>query len=402
IAKLDVESTSLKRIFFVHSLKNASAEELLPVLREVVTGVSQAGAQRQARRRTAVARARKGAGDKRPLQSGLQGAVTIVADKGTNTLVITATRQDYESLKPVIEKLDIQRRQVHIEAIIAEISVSKARELGFDYQVARQVDGGLLIGRAGTSGNLPRLVPAGQETPGSIASFFGLSGLAALAVSGETVTTSAGVRIPAHLLLFRALESDTDVEILSRPSILTRDNQEAEIVVGSNVPFIVSQQADRTDPNSVFSQIERRDIGVILRITHQITEGDFIKLSIFQEISSIQPSTQIDVNIQGVVLRKRSARTSILVKDGQLTAIGGLISDDVSETSTGIPILSRIPFLGQLFRFDRRSREKTNLLILLIPRVVRDKGDGLRARREDFQEILSPPLGPVESLQAVK
>ncbi|MFQ5693112.1 MAG: type II secretion system protein GspD, partial [Nitrospinota bacterium] len=180
-------------------------------------------------------------------------------------------------------------------------------------------------------------------------SFFSLTGLAALAVSGETVVTPSGARIPAHLLLFRAIESDSDIDILSRPSILTRDNQEAEIVVGSNVPFIVSQQADRTDPNSVFSQIERRDIGVILRITPQVSEGDYIKLDIFQEISAIQENPpNLDVNTQGLVLRKRSARTSIVVKDRQLIAIGGLISDDASGTRSRVPFLSRIPSLGRL------------------------------------------------------
>ncbi|MFQ5913951.1 MAG: secretin N-terminal domain-containing protein [Nitrospinota bacterium] len=329
----------------------------------------------------------------------MQGEVGIVADKGTNTIIITATQRDYEALKPVIEKLDIRRRQVLIEAIIAEITVTKARELGFDFQTAQNVDGGLLIGRSATSGSLPRLVPSGGSAAGSIASFFGLSGLAALAASGATVTTPDGLRVPAHLLLFQAIESDSDVDILSRPSILTRDNQEAEIVVGSNVPFIVSQQADRTDPSSVFSQIERRDIGVILRITPQVTKGDSIKLDLFQEISSIDPTPQVDVNIQGVVLRKRSARTSIVVKDQQLIAIGGLVSDDVTETTSGVPLLSRIPFLGQLFRFDTRRKEKTNLLILLTPRVVREKEARLEARAGGLQEFLSPPLGPVTELK---
>jgi general secretion pathway protein D len=162
----------------------------------------------------------------------------------------------------------------------------------------------------------------------------------------------------------------------------------------------VAQQADRTDPNSVFSQIERRDIGIILRIKPQITEGDAVKLDLFQEITSIAPAPLgFDVNSQGLVLRKRSARTSIVVQDGRLVAIGGLISDDVTETTTGVPFLSKIPIIGQLFRFDSKTGEKKNILILLIPRVIRDEPNQTIVDVHVFHEILSPPIGPVSGLR---
>jgi general secretion pathway protein D len=408
IASLDVPSTSLQKSIHVHPLKNASAEELLPVLRELISGATESrdgtrtGRGRTARRtiQRPRTRATAGADEKVGLEAGLLDDVVVVADKGTNTLACTATGRDYAALKPVIEQLDIQRRQVHIEAFIAEIKESRAKDLGFDFQTARNVDGGMLIGRANTTSNLPTLVPTATSAAGSIASFFTLGGLAALAVSGEKVVTPDGQVVPAHLLLFRALESDTDIDVLSRPNIRTRDNQEAEIVVGQNVPFIVAQQADRTDPNSVFSQIERRDIGIILRIKPQISEGDAVKLDLFQELTSIAPAPQgFDVNSQGLVLRKRSARTSIVVQDGRLVAIGGLISDDVTETTTGVPFLSKIPIIGQLFRFDSKTGEKTNILILLIPRVIRDQPNQTIVDVHVFHEILSPPIGPVSGLR---
>ncbi|MBI2881533.1 MAG: type II secretion system secretin GspD [Candidatus Tectomicrobia bacterium] len=410
IAALDVPSTSLRKNIYVHPVKNASAEDLLPVLRELISGQAATEAKRDARppppgqraepaRRPEQRTARQQKEEEETAPTFL-GDVTIVADKGTNAFLITATQRDYEALKPVIELLDIQRRQVRIEAIIAEISESKALQLGFDLQVAKNVDGGLLIGRTSTSSSLPAFVAQGSGATavptGSISSFFSLSGLAALAVSGANVLTPDGQSIPAQALLFRALETDSDIEVLSRPSIVTRDHQEAEIVVGSNVPFIVATQTSRADPNAVTNQIERRDIGVILRITPQITEGDNIRLDLFQEISSIQDSPPaFDVNTQGLVLRKRSARTSIVVKDRQLLAIGGLVSDDISRSRTGVPLLSKIPILGALFRFDNNRGEKTNLLILLTPRVAREPEEPVTANAGSQHEIISPPISPV-------
>lgn len=410
IAALDVPSTSLRKNIYVHPVKNASAEDLLPVLRELISGQAAAEAKRDARtpppgqraepaRRPEQRTARQQREEEEAAPTFL-GDVTIVADKGTNAFLITATQRDYEALKPVIERLDIQRRQVRIEAIIAEISESKALQLGFDLQAAKNVDGGLLIGRTSTTSSLPAFVAQGSGASavptGSISSFFSLSGLAALAVSGANVLTPDGQSIPAQALLFRALETDSDIEVLSRPSIVTRDHQEAEIVVGSNVPFIVATQTSRADPNAVTNQIERRDIGVILRITPQITEGDNIRLDLFQEISSIQDTPPaFDVNTQGLVLRKRSARTSIVVKDRQLLAIGGLVSDDISRSRTGVPLLSKIPILGALFRFDNNRGEKTNLLILLTPRVAKEPEEPVTANAGSQHEILSPPISPV-------
>ncbi|MDX2168668.1 MAG: type II secretion system secretin GspD, partial [Deltaproteobacteria bacterium] len=290
-----------------------------------------------------------------------EGLVRITADPSTNALIINASPQDYETLKQVILQLDVRRRQVYVEAIIMEVRLNTQRALGIELQGAAGVGNGVLIGRTNFNNiNSALTNPAG------------IPGLIAAAASNQTIRLPDGTVVPAQVALLTAAEGNNDVNILSAPNVLTTDNQEAEIVVGQNVPFIASTSTSETNLGNVFNTVERRDVGITLRITPQISEGGMVRLNVFEEVSALTQNALINASQLGPVTTIRSATTSVVVRDKQTVVIGGLISDGTDNRENSIPFISDIPVIGNLFRQTSGMREKINLLIFLTPHIIRD------------------------------
>ena len=342
VALIDVVPPSTSSKVNVYYLENADATEVAKVMDGVVKG-------------SVVAPSPTGtAGAAASQQSPFEGGkITITPDKATNSLVIMASPTDYQNLLQVIQKLDKRRRQVFVEALIAEITPSKVKELGLEW--------GML--GAASDGKYASVV--GQYDPqGAITSI-----LTTLATSGvNSLVTIPSTGTPANFAaVLKALESKGAVNVLSTPTILTSDNKEAEIFVGQNVPLITSSTSYNTGVAQT-SNVERKDIGIDLKITPQISEGEYVKLDIYQEISAVIANT---VKAQDLITTKRSAKTSVVVKDKETVVIGGLIQDQENETIRKVPFLGDIPGLGWLFKSVHKDRTKTNLLIVLTPRIVR-------------------------------
>lgn len=332
-----------ERAVHVYTLENTQAEEISKVLLGLVSRA--AGPPRRI-----------------PRPSGeLTGMVQVLADKATNSLIITATDEDYGIIRKVIESLDRKRRQVFVEAVVLEMAADKLRELGTDL--------GAVFGYTNPGGDVAAIGGFNQNP----------NDLIELArVPGVEVGT---VNIRA---LLRALQSSSDVNILSTPQILTSDNQKAEIVVAQNIPFPGAQS--QTVGGNVQTTIERKDVGIILRLTPNVLENDLVRLDVYQEISSVLDTAQsVGTVVLGPTTNKRSANTSVIVHDAQTVVIGGLIRDNVVVTQRKIPLLGDIPILGWLFKFQSKRFEKTNLIIFLTPHIVKGSGDldQIRAKRTE-------------------
>jgi general secretion pathway protein D len=311
---------------------------------------------------------------------GFEEAVIISADTATNSVLVNSSIQDYRTIEALFVGLDVERPQVFVECIIAEVSISKSEDLGFEWQVGGQVGDATLLSRS----NLAKLGTA-FANPAS------LSGLILAAASDKTIELPDGTEIPAQAALFAALAADQDIEILSAPTLLTLDNQKAEILVGENVPFITGQGVDISNVENVFTTVERQDVGIKLTVTPQVSEGDVVVLDVQQEVSRVIDTEILDANTVGPTTSKRSASTTVSVADGRTAVIGGLISNAVEKRESKVPLLGDIPFLGRLFRADAVKDEKVNLIIFLTPHVIRSRGDlaNISADRQTrFEESL--------------
>ncbi len=290
----------------------------------------------------------------------------IQADTATNALIITAPDHVFNMLRGVIDKLDVKRAQLYIEALVAEVSTDKTSEFGIQWQDLSNLEAGSNNVRAfgGTKFN-----SAGANI-NSVAQNVGnaSNGLNIGIVKGQINVPGLGT-ITNLGLLARALEADVNANILSKPNLLTLDNEEAKIVIGQNVPFITGQftQAAVGGVNP-FQTIERQDVGLTLKVKPQISEADTIKLKIYQEVSSVIDAS----NAAGITTNKRSIDTSVLVDDGNIIVLGGLIEDRISETINKVPLLGDLPLLGNLFRTQGRGHKKTNLMVFLRPYVIRN------------------------------
>jgi general secretion pathway protein D len=319
----------------------------------------------------------------------LEGGVKVTPDKATNSLIIVASANDYETLLGVIRKLDIRRRQVYVEALIMEITLDKARDLGVEFRGAVQTGSGdnkgAIIG--GTNfdfaGNVNQLFGA-LATGNPL--IFGGTGLIAGGIAGS-VTLPDGTKIPAITAVLRAAQTRDNINILSSPHLLTLDNKEAEIVVGENVPFITSQARDSTNLANVINTVERKDVGITLRLTPHIHESDFVSLDIFQESSAVKGDSLLNASSVGPTTTKRSAKTSVLVKNGDTVVLGGMMQETFTNVASQIPLLGDIPLLGNLFRFKSVSRKKTNLLIMLTPRIIREPGEMMERSAEHQRKM---------------
>ncbi|NVN92414.1 MAG: type II secretion system secretin GspD [Desulfuromonadales bacterium] len=343
VAKLDVTPPEASSKVNVYYLENTDATEMAKVLEGVVKGISSQTA--------ATGQAGVAAPQTPTFESG---KVTITPDKASNSLVIMASSSDYANLVQVIKKLDRRSKQVFVQVLIAEVSLDKSRELGLQSGVL----GGAALNKY--------LTVAGLYDPmGSLASVGTAIGSLTSAISKPDITPGP-VNITAVL---KALEKHDLLNILSTPNILTSDNKEAEINVGENVPF---QGATTQNTVTTTTSIERKDVGIKLKITPQISEGDYIRLKIEQEISAVKNDKGQAVDL---VTTTRSAKTNIVIKDKETVVIGGLIQDSDEDVISKVPFLGDIPGLGWLFKTKTKSHKKTNLLILLTPSIVRDAAD---------------------------
>ncbi len=310
------------------------------------------------------------------------GGATIQADVASNALIIMAPEPVYNNLRAIIEKLDVRRAQVFVEALIVEVAADKAAELGIQWQALSgynttqtRVIGGTNFGPRGTGTNIIDVA----INPGSVAP--GLN----LGVMRGTVTIPGLGLITNLAFLARALETEINANILSTPTLLTLDNEEARITVGQNIPFITGQYATTGGTNTVtpFQTIERRDVGLLLRVKPQVTEGGTVRMVIYQEISRVEENTS-----SGFILQKRALESSVVVDDSQIVVIGGLIQDELLDGSDKVPGLGDIPIAGQLFRYDARKRRKTNLMVFLKPTVLRTGSDGRELTSERYDYLM--------------
>lgn len=316
------------------------------------------------------------------------GGAVIAADPSTNSLIITAAEPVYRNLRSVIDKLDARRVQVYIESLIVEVSADRAMELGVQWQFLSQPSGG--SGVIGGTNLPPR--GTGNNIIDATTNILGIGrGLnigvvrAQPLIGGASADGNVSVG-PINLgLLARALETEAGANILATPNLVTLDNEEARIIIGQNVPFITGSFTSTGAAGGAvnpFQTIERRDVGTTLRVRPQVAEGGTVRMQIFQEVSSVQDATLA----AGLITNKRAIESNVLVDDGQVVVLGGLIEERTEGGVSMVPGLGRIPFLGGLFRYDNRKRVKTNLMVFLRPVVLRnaEASYGVTADRYDF------------------
>jgi general secretion pathway protein D len=320
----------------------------------------------------------------------------IQADPSTNALIITAPEPQYRQLRAVIDKLDARRAQVFVESLIAEVSAEKAAEFGVQWQGPLGGKGDTNIGLLGTNfkvGGANLISLATQGASGNVAPSSGLN----LGVAHN----SNGTYVLGFLARF--LQTTGDGNVLSTPNLLTLDNEEAKIVIGQNVPFVTGQYTNNnTNAGAVnpFQTIERKDVGLTLRVKPQISENGTVKLQIYQEVSRLDPAS---INSStGLITNKRSIESSVLVEDGAIVVLGGLLQDDYGNSQERVPGLGDVPLFGNLFRAESRNRKKTNLMVFLRPVVVRDgaateglslsRYEQMRGAQIDAQPSVSPGL----------
>ena len=313
----------------------------------------------------------------------------IQADAATNSIIITAPDAIYNNLRAVIEKLDVRRVQVYIEALIAEITADRAAEFGIQWQnlidssqSGTQVVGGTSFntGVAG-GGNILSVAqnPLANAGPGLTIGI--MKGLV-------TAIPGIGPVINLHGLI-RALETDANANILSTPTLLTLNNEEARIVIGQNVPIPTGQFIPPVGGavSSPFQTVTRQDVGLSLRIKPLISEGGTVRVQIFQEVSSVVPGTINATN--GLITNKRSIESTVLVDDGQIIVLGGLIQETVNDTVERLPLVGEIPWVGHLFSYNKRSRNKTNLMVFLRPTLIRDGENAEPLTSAQYDRVLS-------------
>ncbi|HIZ52296.1 MAG TPA: type II secretion system secretin GspD [Candidatus Pseudomonas excrementavium] len=339
----------------VHYLRYAKAEDVAEVLRGIAEGRDvEDGAVGSTSSSSGTSSGSYGYGNQ-------QTRVRIQAHESTNSVVIYGPAELTREMSQIIRQLDIRRAQVLVEAVIAEVSYDRAKELGVQWGFANEGAGVGVINFARGSGGILNLA-AGINgfLEGDITTPPSLSDGATLGGVGTIGSTQIG-------LLINALQGDSSSNIMSTPSLLTLDNEEAEIVVGQNVPFIVGRSVENS--GQAFDTIQREDVGIKLRIRPQINEGNAVRLEIEQEVSQIAPGAS---GAADLITNKRSLNTHVMVDDNQLIVLGGLIDDQMVETRDKVPLLGDVPGLGRLFRYDTASVEKRNLMVFLRPVIVRD------------------------------
>jgi general secretion pathway protein D len=324
--------------------------------------------------------------------------VNVTADPATNALVVSAAPQDWQTLKQIIDELDVPRTQIFVQAIIVEVSAERTKDIGVEFQASTNISGSTLgIGQL-NFGNLQTALgnPLGLTglgiglASGSMCSIpQTVAGAVAGATTGST-TTSSTIQVPCDVALMTALETDTHANVLSAPTLLTADNEEAMIIVGQNLPFVGSAAANAGLPGQIFNSVDRQNVGITLDMVPQVSEGDYVKLDLYEEVSNVLNGTQN--NPLGPTTTIRSASTEVFVQNHRTAVIGGLLSSQDTTQNQGVPYISNIPVLGNLFSNKSSDRQKLNLLVFLTPHVVRTRGQ-LRALALDERQKFINSLG---------
>lgn len=335
-------------------------------------------------------------GSAQPLLAGS----LIQADVASNSLIITAPETVFNNLQNVVAMLDQRRAQVHLEALIVELTAERAAEFGIQWQDlsgigknGTKVVGGTNFGGAGNN------IISSAINIGTVGRGFNF-GL----VDGQINIPGLGT-ITNLGLLARFLETEANGNILSTPSITTLDNEEAKIVIGQNLPFVTGSFSTVGNTSTVtpFQTYERRDVGLTLKVRPQITQGGVIRVQIYQEVSSVQPGT--GNNVAGPTTNKRALESSVLVDDNKVIVLGGLIEDSAGANEEKVPVFGDIPILRNLFRYENRSRKKTNLMIFLRPRILRDEAASTGVVEDRYGQLLDqqqrqPRIVPSPGLDA--
>jgi general secretion pathway protein D len=402
---LDVETAEPEEGIYVIRVLNADAESIVAVLASLFGGSgARTGFGADRTQRTSGYGTDSGLGTTSTIGTGSSTArqaiergttsgsavvaetdeLRVTSDPSTNSIIFIGSRRDYETIKEVIEELDVRRKQVFVEAAILEVSLDKIRSFGTNLSIGFTVNGDTL-GFGGTVlPGVPSLLAVEADPEASVNVLGSLSGLF-LGVLGEEVDPDGSgpiPPIPSFSALFQALTSLTDVNVLSTPSIITTDNEPAEIIVADVIPFPTGSTVG--DSGVTVQTIQREPVGIRLSIVPQISEGDFLNLNILTEVSAIRQAPVQGLNTAqfGIATTTRTADSSVVVKNGQTIVIGGLVQDRESVIQNRVPVLGNIPVLGNLFKFKQRQSTKINLMILLTPRIVENEQDMQRILEE--------------------
>ncbi|MEW5848382.1 MAG: type II secretion system secretin GspD [Myxococcota bacterium] len=384
----------------VHPLENADSEKLTQALQNL----AQAG-------KKPADKGKKGAATD---ASMFEGEIKISADPATNSLIIIASQRDYQSLAKVVRRLDVRRPQVFVEAVIMEVTLDRVTDLGLDWFTAYQAPvpglgtGTGIIANPGGQSRLTSGLRAATVDPTGLSSFLGF-----LAFRGPGVPVRVGnqtVDLPSFGAVLNALEQDGNVDVLSTPHILTTDNVKAEILVGQTVPF-ASGFTSNLGGGAISSfvpivSVQRQDVALKFVITPHVNTSNFVRLELDQEVSDLGATVEVSPGQKQPTTTKRTAKTTVVVKDEQTVIIGGLISDKRTHSESKIPVLGDVPWLGFLFRTPHTELRKTNLMIILTPHIIRSDEDFRRIyerklqERQEFVEafygVNAPYLGPVD------
>ena len=325
--------------------------------------------------------------------------VNITADPATNAMVISASPQDWQTLKQIIDDLDTPRVQIFVQAVIVEVSAERQRELGVNFNSATGIGGSSFGFGTFNTGQIQSVLgnPLGLTGLGlGLASNATCAVPAALAAAAATAGTTTGttttstVNLPCDAVLLIALETDTHANVLSAPTLLTADNEEAMIVIGQNLPFVGSSAANAGLPGQIFNSVERQNVGITLDVVPQVSEGDYVKLDLYEEVSNVVNGTQN--NTLGPTTTIRSASTTVSIQNHRTAVIGGLLASQDQSTNQGIPFISSIPVLGNLFSDKSSDKQKDNLIVFLTPHIVRNKTE-LRSLALDERQKFIDSLG---------
>ncbi len=360
VTELDqpVERSATTQVFY---LRHAKAAEMATLL--------QAMAGEEAAAKTETAKANR--------------KTLVQAHESTNALVVAGNPDQLREMRLLVDQLDIRRAQVLVEAIIVEISDSQAKDMGVQWLMVDQ-----------TSGSIPLMTgnfgPKGVGSIGSGAATGGTDGALGALAKLEGITAGVGRISKSGIsfgVLLNALQSNTNFNILSTPSILTLDNAEASILVGQEVPFVTGSTAGDNNSNP-FTTIQRKEVGVRLQITPQINDGNSVRLEILQEVSNIEDS----VTASDIITNKREIRTTVMADNNDIIVLGGLIREDEKETVRKVPLLGDIPFLGALFRSTSVSREKRNLMVFIKPQILHDRDSLAQLSSEKYRYMRAAHL----------
>jgi general secretion pathway protein D len=315
----------------------------------------------------------------------------VQADPATNSLIVSAPEPLYRQVRAMIDQLDSRRAQVYIESMIVEVSGDNAADFGFQWQG--------LLGKDGDS----NLIGVGTNFSGS--SGGNIINISAAAAGGTPTTNPLGEGLNIGLIknyggvyalaaIARMLQTQGNTNIVSTPNLITLDNEEAKIVVGENVPFITGQYTNTgSSTSSPFQTIERKDVGITLRIKPQIGENGTVRMVIFQEQSSVKATAAVGTSNAGPSTTKRSIESTVVVDDGQIIVLGGLIEDRFIENKSQVPLLGDIPFIGGLFRSESREKRRTNLMVFLRPVVMRDAESTRALSLEKYEALRQQQAG---------